>query len=655
LDGEIFFDRHQNKTKNMAQRSKSSAAALSAFLQHYRRISVDEACTKNLHQTDAELSIWVNQRGTWKQLSPHERKLKWTQFKAGRSVCQSIVRGLFGLSEAQYQKVHESFDDPAWKTWAGIYELDDDSFEGPTFAIVVELPDDSIGVAGGVAGGAGAAVGLTLGAGGALVAKYFYDRSKDGSAETPVSIASKPHGSKADEIQQQIKEITDSKEKNSLAHDEVTQLQHELITAKRNTQAVSESLDLSRAANAASERANNFTREDLERKVKLSDTQRATAESDLTKSRDKLQRVSDVLERNQLELQQKTTELATEKALRISAEPYKTKLQEAVRHWLLSRPNIFTAQKVFDDEREYLSNEWGLSQALLDDARDGTQHAFPTLIDRLENYIKLTGSSDYQGDIGTLHKDNYTQGEKINALFKKYTNAYYMKKFEEMIATLPKHERGAASAAESPRPLKNELQPEKKEDGRGAKSSTPMKKAPLHNDEYLKRELKQVANESGGIIKIIEALPNFERDLEAQKLRRQTALERARDASDRARINEEIDNTTMGYFVMKELQDEYEKNRWGLVQDLENGNEQAKVAVQNAINRHIRHLMRPFDPRLKNEWDSAERVAKQRSTAETNDVFLAKDKIQELDNMYITATEDYYRNFDTKLRELSRA
>jgi hypothetical protein len=167
----------------MAQGTRASAAALSEFLQHYRRISVGDACRYRIDHSDADLSIWVNQRGTWRQLRPAERKLKWDQYKAGRSVCQSIVRGLFGLTEAQYRTVQESFDDPAWKTWAGIYQLDDDSLEGPKFAIVVELPDDSSDVAGGV----GAAAGLTLGAVGALAVKHLYERSKSGSIPSTVN------------------------------------------------------------------------------------------------------------------------------------------------------------------------------------------------------------------------------------------------------------------------------------------------------------------------------------------------------------------------------------------------------------------------------------------------------------------------------------
>lgn len=224
-------------------------------------------------------------------------------------------------------------------------------------------------------------------------------------------------------VQRKNAEITSWKDEKRVCNQEIERLRDVLLQEQRKTQDAEHSMRILRAKDLVPVKIDAET-EQLRRNAALSDSQRVTAESNLTKSRDELQRVSDVLERNRLELQQKTTELATEKALRTSAEPYKTKLQEAVRRWLLSGPNTFTAQKVFDDEREYLSNEWGLSQALLDDERDGTRRAFPMLIDRLENYIKLTGSSDYQGDISTLQKDNYIQSEKINAHFKKYTNAY---------------------------------------------------------------------------------------------------------------------------------------------------------------------------------------------------------------------------------------
>lgn len=184
----------------MSKVSDESSSALAAFLTHYKRITVADACRQHIDQNNESLGIWVNQRGEWRRLAANEQKLQWSQYKAGRSVCQSVVRELFGLSAAQYAKIRASFENPGWRTWAGIYERRDESFKGPDFAIVVELPETSSAL------GVGAAAGVTVGAVGALAAKLLYDRSKSATV-TPATVKS---GASADSSQiQKLKDKLD--------------------------------------------------------------------------------------------------------------------------------------------------------------------------------------------------------------------------------------------------------------------------------------------------------------------------------------------------------------------------------------------------------------------------------------------------------------
>ena len=184
----------------MSKVSDESSLALAAFLKNYKRITVADACRQHIDQNHERLGIWVNQRGEWRRVSADEQKLQWSQYKAGRSVCQSVVRELFGLSAAQYAKIRASFENPGWRTWAGIYERRDESFKGPEFSIVVELPETSSAL------GVGTAAGVTVGAVGALAAKLLYDRSKSATV-TPATVKS---GASADSSQiQKLKDKLD--------------------------------------------------------------------------------------------------------------------------------------------------------------------------------------------------------------------------------------------------------------------------------------------------------------------------------------------------------------------------------------------------------------------------------------------------------------
>lgn len=139
--------------------------ALFDYLKDYKRLKLKDACKKFVDLETVDISIWVNQNGRWRHDTDAERRFQRLEFK-NKSVCESIVSQLYGLSRGQYEKIRQSFDQEMWKGWAGIYQAINVN-HGSNFALVVELPakEAKIG-AGGAAGLAGTA-GLIAGIAGA--------------------------------------------------------------------------------------------------------------------------------------------------------------------------------------------------------------------------------------------------------------------------------------------------------------------------------------------------------------------------------------------------------------------------------------------------------------------------------------------------------
>jgi hypothetical protein len=147
------------------------------YLKDYKRLKLKDACKKFVDLETVDISIWVNQNGRWRHDTDAERRFQRLEFK-NKSVCESIVTRLYGLSREEYEKIRNSFDQEMWKSWAGIYQAIDDNHES-NFALVVELPakEAKIG-AGGAAGLAGTA-GLIVGIAGTHLKNKLDSQAED--------------------------------------------------------------------------------------------------------------------------------------------------------------------------------------------------------------------------------------------------------------------------------------------------------------------------------------------------------------------------------------------------------------------------------------------------------------------------------------------
>lgn len=134
--------------------------SLAKYLADYQRIALKDACGYSIHSGDNDIGIWVRVRGKWQHATEAERKIKWIEYQKGKSACESIIRELFGLERAEYERIRGSFERPGWQSWAGIYQAK--GKRTPRFVIVLELPDKGA-MSSGVAGGIGGAAGLALG------------------------------------------------------------------------------------------------------------------------------------------------------------------------------------------------------------------------------------------------------------------------------------------------------------------------------------------------------------------------------------------------------------------------------------------------------------------------------------------------------------
>jgi myosin heavy subunit len=142
--------------KKTLRATDNGTGALFEYLKDYKRLKLTDACKKFIDLKKVDISIWVNQNGRWRHDTNAEQRLQRLKLK-DKSVCESIVTQLYGLSREEYEKIRQSFDQEMWKSWAGIYQAINVN-HGSNFALVVELPakEAKIG-AGGAAGLAGTA------------------------------------------------------------------------------------------------------------------------------------------------------------------------------------------------------------------------------------------------------------------------------------------------------------------------------------------------------------------------------------------------------------------------------------------------------------------------------------------------------------------
>lgn len=92
--------------------------ALGAFLKHYQRISIADACQQTKEEFDlSDLTVWVNRTGKWGQVKANNQ---WR--KAKRSICRAVVTEVFGLSAEQYEAMRDALDDHESTDPMGIYQ-----------------------------------------------------------------------------------------------------------------------------------------------------------------------------------------------------------------------------------------------------------------------------------------------------------------------------------------------------------------------------------------------------------------------------------------------------------------------------------------------------------------------------------------------------
>jgi hypothetical protein len=161
--------------------------SLAKYLADYQRITLKDACGYSIHSGDGDIGIWVRVRGKWQHATEAEQRIRWIEYQKGKSACESIIRELFGLNRAEYERIRGSFERPGWQSWAGIYQAK--GKRSPRFVIVLELPDKGVmssGVAGGIGGAAGLALGVlgTVGTHMMLNKKSSVDQIPDESTST---------------------------------------------------------------------------------------------------------------------------------------------------------------------------------------------------------------------------------------------------------------------------------------------------------------------------------------------------------------------------------------------------------------------------------------------------------------------------------------
>lgn len=103
-------------------RDNGADAALMAYLQDYKRITLADACAAFVNLDDVSIGIWVYRNGQWINDKEAECKRRTLDIK-NKSLCNSIITKLYGLSQAEYEKIKNSFDEEASrKSLAGIYK-----------------------------------------------------------------------------------------------------------------------------------------------------------------------------------------------------------------------------------------------------------------------------------------------------------------------------------------------------------------------------------------------------------------------------------------------------------------------------------------------------------------------------------------------------
>lgn len=149
----------QSKSVAGAEPDPNGSKALGVFLEGFRRITIEDACRRGPIDL-ANVTVWTKHSGPWQQRPASTLK----KGKPSQSVCRSLVTGLYGWSDAQYEALRDVFDDEESADLMGIYTNDQGQY-----AVVGRLPVHDRWVQGGI-GAAGLATGV--------LGKWAVDRLK---------------------------------------------------------------------------------------------------------------------------------------------------------------------------------------------------------------------------------------------------------------------------------------------------------------------------------------------------------------------------------------------------------------------------------------------------------------------------------------------
>ena len=175
-------------------RRQASDKLIRHFLKDYERIPLDVACEFDINPS-TDLAVWVDRDGSWQPIpTTNQVRRKWEAevSKSGKSACRSLVVDLLGLRNAQYDRVLTELQNAHGNGLTGVYMAKSDA--KPTFAIVMRLPPNALGV-GAAAALAPAGVGALVGAAAGALTKHWWDNGKKPPSSVSSSVtASEPLG-----------------------------------------------------------------------------------------------------------------------------------------------------------------------------------------------------------------------------------------------------------------------------------------------------------------------------------------------------------------------------------------------------------------------------------------------------------------------------
>lgn len=152
------------------------AAMLYSYLQeNYNRITLNDACDEQIDVANdgrPDVAIWVKTGNRWRQMDRDSEVMAlWARRLKNKpgSVCQSLVKDLLGLSERDYEKLRQKFDQTSGYI-EGVYKVKPSKAkEVEKFAVVVKMPSgmsvNDKWVKAGLGGLAGLATAAAAGAG----------------------------------------------------------------------------------------------------------------------------------------------------------------------------------------------------------------------------------------------------------------------------------------------------------------------------------------------------------------------------------------------------------------------------------------------------------------------------------------------------------